>query len=567
MATSIFDVARMASKRNRHVTSVIPDANRKAIQIVLGVLVASMCLATMLPAQVIGEDFIGVGVQVVVYRNATVTRNQANEVLNSANTVFSNAKAGLQVHMTRFVDDEPAPNGTNSECNDADRQKIYKNGLAVLKDFTKKRLMLNFVEKPNVNNGEVIGFCGENLPVSIVSLRGSTKDTGETAAHEFCHSFGLDDINDKTNLMHERAGGELGLTAEQIQKIHARAKPYHDAPKKKESKTEPATPKQKSSGLQFDPDSTNPNAPAHFNIAFAGISADEGDPDYDVTIVLMGLIPAPGAAGSYRLLFDTDSDSMTGVTISGHSGIEKAIRVDTFASGLILFRLQDLVLGTFTSVSGSRVSLVGNMDFAYPPIDVPEYDAFFLTVPKSMLNLIGGRFYDVPVVALQGPALSDDFFFTLDTSAELIGPQLSTATGQIGPGPSVLTLVGTGFTPNALVDLSANHLLMDTVMTDSGGGFTTEVSVPECTPADVVYLWGIETATADDAFTVVHRIPTACDVNCDGALNLSDIPPFVNLILGLSGPCSPCAGDANSDGLADGRDIDLLVDFVLGQPA
>lgn len=57
---------------------------------------------------------------------------------------------------------------------------------------------------------------------------------------------------------------------------------------------------------------------------------------------------------------------------------------------------------------------------------------------------------------------------------------------------------------------------------------------------------------------------TACDVNCDGSVNGFDVGPLLDLILGLTAPCTDCAGDANGDGAVNGFDVEVFVNALAG---
>ncbi len=60
------------------------------------------------------------------------------------------------------------------------------------------------------------------------------------------------------------------------------------------------------------------------------------------------------------------------------------------------------------------------------------------------------------------------------------------------------------------------------------------------------------------------RAGTWGDVNDDGAVNLADVGPFIDVLLGdNSDPTAVCAADVNEDGQTDGGDIPDLVDAIL----
>lgn len=55
-----------------------------------------------------------------------------------------------------------------------------------------------------------------------------------------------------------------------------------------------------------------------------------------------------------------------------------------------------------------------------------------------------------------------------------------------------------------------------------------------------------------------------CDTNCDGSVDLTDVEPFIELILGGGKPCDACTGDTNSDGSVDLSDIEGFIACLLG---
>lgn len=75
---------------------------------------------------------------------------------------------------------------------------------------------------------------------------------------------------------------------------------------------------------------------------------------------------------------------------------------------------------------------------------------------------------------------------------------------------------------------------------------------------------GVTLAAPSFSFTVATVPCDACDVNCDGHNDGSDIATFVTTILTASPPgCSPCAGDTNDSGGVNDGDIAAFVDCLL----
>ncbi len=56
----------------------------------------------------------------------------------------------------------------------------------------------------------------------------------------------------------------------------------------------------------------------------------------------------------------------------------------------------------------------------------------------------------------------------------------------------------------------------------------------------------------------------ACDANCDGSVDLTDVEPFIELVLGSSESCDACTGDTNRDGSVDLTDVEGFIECLLG---
>ena len=55
-----------------------------------------------------------------------------------------------------------------------------------------------------------------------------------------------------------------------------------------------------------------------------------------------------------------------------------------------------------------------------------------------------------------------------------------------------------------------------------------------------------------------------CDTNCDGSIDLTDVEPFIALLLEGGKPCSACAGDTTGDGSVDLTDVEGFIERLLG---
>ena len=60
------------------------------------------------------------------------------------------------------------------------------------------------------------------------------------------------------------------------------------------------------------------------------------------------------------------------------------------------------------------------------------------------------------------------------------------------------------------------------------------------------------------------EVCTPCDTNCDGSVDLTDVEPFINLLLNGGEPCGACSGDVNNDGSVDLTDVEGFIGCLLG---
>jgi len=100
-----------------------------------------------------------------------------------------------------------------------------------------------------------------------------------------------------------------------------------------------------------------------------------------------------------------------------------------------------------------------------------------------------------------------------------------------------------------------------TTAPDFAGSFDA-VTFPEGTTGHLAYDYGVGTVTVVIG-SGVEDLPG--DMNCDSAVNLDDVAPFVSTILdlGSSGDCNPMRADMNQDDLLNGADLQGFVDVLM----
>ena len=124
--------------------------------------------------------------------------------------------------------------------------------------------------------------------------------------------------------------------------------------------------------------------------------------------------------------------------------------------------------------------------------------------------------------------------------------------------------VGANYNPRAIcLDLPHGKLYwgQDVGYNWFDGGKIMRMDLDGALPEDFVTGLGLVTEVA-----VLPGGGAPChpaDANCDNAVDLSDIEPFVDLLIGTGQPCSSCAADVNADGSMNGLDIAPFVDCLL----
>lgn len=107
-----------------------------------------------------------------------------------------------------------------------------------------------------------------------------------------------------------------------------------------------------------------------------------------------------------------------------------------------------------------------------------------------------------------------------------------------------------------------NYWLQSNGGPDGGGGSTGYFSI------DAGSTWIAEGADWHHAFLVLGETITEecdpCDTNCDGSVDLTDVEPFIKLLLMGGRGCSECSGDTNGDGSVDLTDVEGFIKCLLG---
>ncbi|MFQ5412754.1 MAG: dockerin type I domain-containing protein, partial [Phycisphaerae bacterium] len=81
---------------------------------------------------------------------------------------------------------------------------------------------------------------------------------------------------------------------------------------------------------------------------------------------------------------------------------------------------------------------------------------------------------------------------------------------------------------------------------------------------------GVATGLNQPAGIVFIPPPAAAcvqgDINNDTQVNINDLAPFVDILVGISIPPDPCPADMNEDGQINAVDIQPFVDLLTSNP-
>jgi hypothetical protein len=155
---------------------------------------------------------------------------------------------------------------------------------------------------------------------------------------------------------------------------------------------------------------------------------------------------------------------------------------------------------------------------------------------------------------MQGIALS---IHNLEATSGLTGKLDLDAVSGVGD-TAVLT---TDIVPFSDLPAGSSQSFMAFIDPASLGGYSATYTI-ELSDEDIPG----STGTPDLVLTLMANVVPDCpgaDANCDEFVTTDDVGPFVDLLLGLGVPCSPCAGDVDGNSAVDGADVAPFVAELL----
>jgi hypothetical protein len=481
-------------------------------------------------------DSTVIPITISLLKNAGISKADAITAVNEANKVLSKANKNLKVKLqnagtqTNVTDGDDGSGGGTAGDGDLTMDELFKVLDASDKKVTaanKKGINITFARTPIVGDSSP-GVSRHTLNSLVVTKRStdSLAQTGIIIAHEIGHILTVrDHSTDPTNLMDpvEPPGGNTNLDDSQAKEICTNGLPSHG---KTVSKKSPGQKRQQQYGVTIDDiNDIAVTSPRYFDLYGLSMSSETTDPIVNAILALNGSFPSSGAVdASYRLLFDADSNTLTGKTIAGFSGIDTELRIrvkrDTSPGPL---SVSGVIVDN--NAGGAETSLPSTPEVVQEPLlDVTSvtniHDHVVLSIPKSLLKLTAT---DVP-----SGVISQDSVATVQDSMSLVfdqnhfenDPTLTLTHERANVGASVPFTIA-GLEPNGSFTLVLGDDQVFSGALDSAGGFSGSFVVPSLTPGDYFLIaQDSSDAFGFNAIEITPPLPTSPNMINNGIVQL-----------------------------------------------
>lgn len=484
-------------------------------------LVAAMLVGSLVRlAPAAEETFVNVPVVINILKDAGISEDDARKAIERANEIWKQAKIKFTVNK---VNKDVAPPGNGDAKLDlAERGKAREDGAKELPDG--KGIKVTFAEEPIAGEANTNGVAVHKNPVVIVR---KNPKTGDTVAHEIGHVLTLHDLYDaadKDKLMYGYSSGRTDTKIPDDKKQEVKDEAAKRAPVEKKETTTPSAPSQPQPAQRSlkAPDSLPPRPPGeeYKNIDYAMMTSVGDETDFHFRLFLGGIMPG-SAWGEYRLLFDTDNNPSTGTVAGSIPGVDRVAHVLVYGNlPSVQVYLGDGISTPWYSTTGWRIS---EPEFVDPEpgaaTATPRQDVIDFSLPKSLLGFSGDSFFDV--FYMLPDSSTADFQSRLFMYDHLNGPQLQTIEGFVNPLTDPLHVIGWGYTPWSLVDITLDDRLIATLATDGSGSLFAPLSLPHDLTDDWYFVTGQDRLTGEFGFSVVNVQPVPLPGAIAGGLALA----------------------------------------------
>lgn len=480
-----------------------------------------------------------------ILKGAGVTEPEARDAVKKASEILNNACFKLVVID---VNKDVEIGNKDGELTYNERKEARTKGGQELMDKTKhpnqKGIKIYFADKPVAGKGST-GVSvhkkeadGKEYgdPTIIVKKHGDAAATGQTIAHEISHVLTLGKghkIDNSTkadngghipkskegqfpdNVMRRTAGNYKKFTPAQVSKMKE-DKYRHGKCTAQFKSAYPAEKYQQQYGAQTDDFSDQSlGAAGYFDLHQVIMQSLAQDENIGGTLALNDLLPDSGSIdATLGFLFNTDADSLTGISHKGFDGVEKEVAIHV--SG-------DLSLGPLT-IAGTIKDLIGGTELQLPttPIlgtdieliddaingsdeTIPISHSFYFDIPKSVLGFTAT---EIPIGVFTGDdfAVYDTMEMEFDLEKWLKDPTLMTfGDGVPTPGASYAFKVS-GLKPNDPFNLFLNEDVVFSSILDNNGAFEGSFMFSDTLSNLEVYSLTAQDSTGEFAYS--HTCPT-----------------------------------------------------------
>ena len=242
--------------------------------------------------------------------------------------------------------------------------------------------------------------------------------------------------------------------------------------------------------------------PSYLDITSVELLSTEGKDNIELVLSTGGIFPTTNQVkASYRFLFNSDNNKVTGKLIKGFSGIEKEFRIDVTG---------DQSVGPL-SVSGTIIDKLSGKESSLPvklnhvsPSDLPSYgpglEQFQTSIPKDLLGLTAD---EVPVGIVSQSTVdivdTTSLIFDQKASEKLATLHLSSAFSN---QPVNFTIKG--LTPNENFNIKIEDEVVLSANIGQDGNFSGSFILPTLAPGE--YFVTAQDNTGNFAFNVIECV-------------------------------------------------------------
>jgi hypothetical protein len=368
----------------------------------------------------------------------------------------------------------------------------------------------NVINPVDLTHRNGIAKLGDPLSLIVDPNDGN----GWAWAHEAGHGLGLDHLEEPGNLMSGTIYGGHTLTPAQRYVFFENALARSSSIRKLDPVKVNVIRDWKifnTSDVFFYTNSTPASGYNFTDMDQLFIFSEEPYSSYDFKMHFKDILPMNQNANIIlRLFFDTDGNPLTGT--NGYDRIALINITDTFPFngiyGMKILNAKDntLIFNGTTNVTSLINYIESDNSSNNSPISL-GYDLSF-DISDAALNALNLSSKNPNVlVQVDYPAaqIRSEVNFSFSNSPE-VSPLLTAEPYTVTPNDNI-TVNGSGFSPNSIVNISINDTQLANVTTDSNGNFSEQLEVP-----DLAQDW--YTVTAEDTnmqsdFTIINvAIPT-----------------------------------------------------------